>query len=157
MMKRWLIGSLLVIISLLMIVGCNSKNNHNKNSTTDTNEKENNSGEVINSVKVTINSKQYTIQLEDNETAKSFANFLPQKFNMNELNENEKYIYLDTTLPTNPFNPKEINSGDVMLYGNNCLVIFYKSFETSYNYTKIGHIDNLDDLGQGNITAQFEK
>ena len=44
-----------------------------------------------------------------------------------------------------------------MLYGNNCLVIFYKSFDTSYSYTKIGHIDNLDNLGNGSITAKFEK
>ena len=82
---------------------------------------------------------------------------LPQEFSMNELNGNEKYIYLDTTLPTNPSNIKSINAGDVMLYGDNCLVIFYKSFETSYSYTKIGHIDNLEDLGQENITVIFKK
>ena len=40
-----------------------------------------------------------------------------------------------------------------MLYGNNCLVIFYKTFETSYSYTKIGHIDNLEDLGNEDITV----
>ncbi len=108
-------------------------------------------------MKVTINSKQYTIQIEDNETAKEFTNLLPQELNMSELNGNEKYIYLDTILPTNSSNPKHINSGDVMLYGNNCLVIFYKSFDTSYNYTKIGHIDNLDSLGNDSIIAKFEK
>ena len=76
---------------------------------------------------------------------------------MSELNGNEKYIYLDTTLPTNSSNPKRINAGDVMLYGNNCLVIFYKSFDTSYSYTRIGHIDDLPNLGNGNITVKFEK
>lgn len=35
--------------------------------------------------------------------------------------------------------------------------IFYKSFETSYNYTKIGHIDNLPVLGNNNIIVIFEK
>ena len=44
-----------------------------------------------------------------------------------------------------------------MLFGDNCLVIFYKSFDTSYSYTKIGHIDNIDDLGSSNIIAKFEK
>jgi hypothetical protein len=44
-----------------------------------------------------------------------------------------------------------------MLYGNNCLVIFYKSFDTSYQYTKIGHIENLDDIGSENITVIFKK
>ena len=161
-MKKKMLLILLVIASLFMIVGCNSKKKNsemitNENSYIDTNEKGNNLNEVISSVKVTINSKQYTIQLEDNETAKGFANLLPLELNMSELNGNEKYIYLDTILPTNSSNPKHINSGDVMLYGNNCLVIFYKSFDTSYNYTKIGHIDNLDNLGNDSITAKFEK
>ena len=44
-----------------------------------------------------------------------------------------------------------------MLFGNNCLVIFYESFDTTYSYTKIGHIDNLDNLENGNIKVKFEK
>ena len=51
----------------------------------------------------------------------------------------------------------KINVGDVMLYGNNCLVVFYKSFDTSYSYTKIGHINNLPDLGNENISIRIEK
>ena len=156
-MKKRLIVSILVIVSLFMVVGCNSKNTNNEINNNENNIEETNSNEVISSVKVTINNKEYTLNLEDNETAKNFINLLPQEFNMSELNGNEKYIYLDTTLPTNSYNPKHINSGDVMLYGNNCLVIFYKSFDTSYSYTKIGHIDNLDNLGNGSITAKFEK
>ena len=161
-MKERILVSILIIVSIFIIPGCDSKNNDNKinnnvNSKEEVEEKESNSNEVFNFVKVSINGKQYTIQLEDNETVERFVNLLPQEFNMSELNGNEKYIYLDTTLPTNSSNPKHINSGDVMLYGNNCLVIFYKSFDTSYSYTKIGHIDNLPNLGNGNITAKFEK
>ena len=70
---------------------------------------------------------------------------------------NEKYIYLDNSLPTNSSKPKYINAGDVMLYGNNCLVIFYQSFDTTYSYTKIGHIDDLANLGNDNIHVIFEK
>ena len=108
-------------------------------------------------IKVIINEKIYTIKLENNKTVEEFIELLPQEYTMNELNGNEKYIYLDNTLPTNSYNPNRINAGDVMLYGNNCLVIFYKSFDTSYSYTKIGHIDNLEDLGTGNITVKLEK
>ena len=97
------------------------------------------------------------INLEDNETVKAFINILPKEFNMSELNGNEKYIYLDSSLPVNDSNLKKVNAGDVMLYGDNCLVIFYKSFNTSYSYTKIGHIDNLPDLGNGSITVKIEK
>ena len=119
-------------------------------------ENSDNSNEVIESLKAFINGEEYIINLENNETATSFVNLLPQELNMSELNGNEKYVYLDTKLPTNPENPKRINAGDVMLYGDNCLVIFYKSFDTSYSYTKIGHIDNLPDLGNVSITVKFE-
>ena len=160
-MKK-IVYSLLIVICLFIAVGCNSKkdetnNQNNSTSQQESNSKSNNSNEVIKSVKAIINGKEYVINLEDNETANSFANLLPQELNMSELNGNEKYIYLDTTLPTNSSNPKRINVGDVMLYGNNCLVIFYKSFDTSYSYTRIGHIDDLPNLGNGNITVKFEK
>ena len=93
---------------------------------------------------------------ENNETAKTFISQLPQEFNMKELNGNEKYVYMDNSLPTNSINPKNIKSGDIMLYGNDCLVIFYKSFDTNYSYTKIGHIENLPDLENGSIIVKME-
>lgn len=116
-----------------------------------------NSNEEVSGVKVLINDKEYTINLENNDTVREFVAMLPKKLTMSELNGNEKYIYLDSSLPTNSSNPKRINAGDVYLYGDNCLVIFYKSFDTSYNYTKIGHIDNLPDLGTGSISVEFKK
>ena len=142
------IKKILLVLIVILITGCSN----NKVELP----KENNDLGVNNQVKVLIDKKGYTINLEDNETAKEFVNMLPLELNMNELNGNEKYIYLDTTLPTNSSNPKRINVGDVMLYGDNCLVIFYKSFDTSYSYTKIGHIDNLPNLGNDSISVKFE-
>ena len=106
-------------------------------------------------IKVIIDNETYNAKLEENETAQTFANMLPQEYNMSELNGNEKYIYLDNTFSTNSYNPKHIEKGDIMLYGNNCLVVFYKSFDTSYSYTKIGHIENLPDLGNEDVTIKF--
>lgn len=139
-MKTKTLYVLLIIVSLF-IVGC----------------KKDNIKEVESSVKIVIDEKEFIIGLEDNETVKSFINMLPLELNMKELNGNEKYVYLDNSLPTNSSNPKRINAGDVMLYGNNCLVIFYKSFDTSYNYTKIGHIDNLENLGNENINVKIKE
>ena len=131
-------------------------NTNNENDKTKTIEVES-ENKLISNIKVIIDGKNYNAILEENETAQNFANLLPQEFNMNELNENEKYVYLDTTFPTNSYNPRHIETGDIMLYGNNCLVVFYKSFDTSYSYTKIGHIEKLSDLGNKNITIKFEK
>ena len=115
----------------------------------------NTNNEVTNSMKLLINDNEYTIVFEDNETASTLYGLLPLELTMNELNGNEKYAYLDSSLPANSFNPGTINKGDVMLYGDNCLVIFYETFETSYSYTRIGHIDNLPDLGNDNINVKI--
>ncbi len=143
------IKKILLVLIVIFITGCSN----NKVELP----KENNDLEVNNQVKVLIDKEAYTINLEDNETAKEFINMLPLELNMNELNGNEKYVYLDRKLPVNPSNINKINSGDVMIYGNDCLVIFYKSFTSSYSYTKIGHIDNLPNLGNDSILVKFEK
>lgn len=143
------------------MINCNNQitnnvaNTNNENNTNTANiESE---SKLISNINVIIDGKIYNTTLEKNETAQSFANMLPQEYNMSELNGNEKYIYLDNALPTNSYKPKHIESGDIMLYSNNCLVVFYKSFDTSYSYTKIGHIENFEDLGNKNVTIKFEK
>ena len=151
---------LIVICCLLTFIGCKNNTNLNNNEINNSNIKENDIKESeveVSSVKVIINDKIYTLLLDNNNTAKEFINLLPQEFNMNELNGNEKYVYMDNSLSTNSYKPKQIKKGDVMLYGDNCLVIFYKSFSTSYSYTKIGHIDNLEDLGNKSVDVKFEK
>ena len=76
---------------------------------------------------------------------------------MQELNSNEKYAYLSFTLPTDAQRYRQIQKGDVMLYGNSCLVVFYKTFNTSYSYTPIGRIVDTQDLesalGKDDITV----
>lgn len=106
---------------------------------------------------VTVNNIKYEIDLENNETVKDLYNKLPLEYEMNELNGNEKYVYLDYELPSNPVGVNNIEKGDIMLYGDDCLVIFYKSFTTPYSYTKIGHINNLEELDNENITIILEK
>lgn len=157
--------SLLLPISILL-TGCNTnkfQSNYDDTATDyDNNQNEDDKSEVINMLKLTINGAIYKVILEDNETAKGFVNLIGngKTFNMVELNGNEKYVYLKTSLPVNSYNPKIINTGDVMLFGNNCLVLFYKTFSTSYSYTKIGHIENVSNLqsivGNSNISAIWQ-
>jgi hypothetical protein len=111
-------------------------------------------------LKISIGTNVFTATLSDNATATAFKANLPMTIKMNELNGNEKYSDLPNSLPTNASNPGTIQTGDLLLYGSNTLVLFYKTFSTSYTYTKVGRIDNPSGLaaalGSGNVTVTFE-
>lgn len=111
-------------------------------------------------INIFIGSKTFTATLADTETGEAFAALLPLSVTMNELNGNEKYHYLSSSLPTATYQPGTIHAGDLMLYGNNCVVLFYETFNTSYSYTRIGTIDNpsglASALGSGNVSVRFE-
>ncbi len=110
-------------------------------------------------VNILINGNNYTAIFEDNITTRELISILPFEINMNELNDNEKYYYFSTNFQVEPKRVNKINAGDIMMFGNNCLVIFYESFNTSYSYTRIGHISNTqnlkEDLGTGSVIVKF--
>lgn len=112
-----------------------------------------------NYVNLRINNKEYKLILYDNDTARDFLRMLPLTITMNDLNSNEKYYNLSKSLTTKSERAGSIKRGDFMLYGNNCLVLFYESFSTSYSYTRIGYIENTDglkdSLGRGSIEITF--
>lgn len=112
-----------------------------------------------NEIQVIVNGTTYTTVLEDNVTTEEFISMLPLTLEMEELNGNEKFNYMDTSLTTNASTPSGIHSGDLMLYGSECLVLFYEDFSTSYSYTPIGHLENAEDLvsivGDGSVTVIF--
>ena len=112
-------------------------------------------------IEIIVENKAFSATLYDNAAAKALMDMLQLTLGMSELNGNEKYYYLDTSLPTNASRPSGIKTGDIMLYGNSCLVVFYESFSTSYSYTPIGHIDDpaglAAALGSGNVQVTFRK
>ena len=111
-------------------------------------------------ITVRAGGRSFAATLEDNATARAFAALLPMTVTMNEMNGNEKYHYLSENLPTDSNRPGTIRNGDLMLYGSNCLVLFYETFSSSYSYTRIGRLDNpsglASALGRGNVTVTFE-
>lgn len=108
-------------------------------------------------MKITIGTISFTATLYNNETASAFKTKLPMTINMTELNGNEKYFNLPAGLPANASNPGTIQAGDLMLYGVNTLVLFYRSFSTSYNYSRLARIDDASGLatvlGSGTVTV----
>ncbi len=111
-------------------------------------------------INIIVNDKTFSATLYNNETVEQLIQMFPITLNMSDLNSNEKYFYLDNTLTTDSSIPNIINAGDIKLYGNNCLVIFYETFSTSYSYTDLGQVDNVDEfvseLGSGSVSISFE-
>jgi hypothetical protein len=79
---------------------------------------------------------------------------------MSDLNDNKKYFYLSSNLPTKASIGGNIKVGDIMLYGKNCLVFFMEDYIPSYSYNKMGHIEDLNGwieaLGVRNVIMKFE-
>ena len=112
-------------------------------------------------IHVTAGGQTFAATIEDTPTGRAFAALLPLTITMNELNGNEKYHYLDSQLPTDPYTPGTIRAGDLLLYEATCVVLFYETFTSSYSYTRIGALDNpsglAEALGTGNVSVLFEK
>ena len=110
-------------------------------------------------IEIVAGGKTFQAELENNKTARAFLKLLPSTILMEELNGNEKYYYMDQTLPANAKKPGTIEAGDLMLYGDDCLVLFYETFHSNYSYTKIGHIKDVkglkEALGAGDIEVSF--
>lgn len=113
-------------------------------------------------ITITLGDRTYGASLYDNSAAAAFYSMLPMTLDMSELNGNEKYFYLDSRLPATAGSvPGAIHTGDLMLYGADCIVLFYKSFSTPYLYTPLGRITDAADLekslGRGSVRIVFDK
>ncbi len=157
-------GPLLAIMMMIAIV-CSSSTSCDKNEDkvrTESREGNDNNDDTMtsNKINIKVGAKVFTATLLDNNSAKAFKKMLPLTISMTELNGNEKYYDLPKNLPVNSSNPGTIKSGDLMLYGSRTLVLFYKSFSTSYSYTKLGSVDDATGLaaalGDGNVPVTFE-
>ena len=110
---------------------------------------------------MTVGEQRFAISLEDNPSTRALAALLPLSLDMSELHNNEKYAALQHTLPTAAYSPGTIQSGDFLLYGAETLVVFYKTFDSSYAYTRLGRIDNpsglAKTLGRDEVRVTFSR
>jgi hypothetical protein len=108
---------------------------------------------------MSIGSQRFSVMLEENPAARAFSKMLPATFQMTELNGNEKFVRLPRSLPTNASRLGTLRLGDVVLYGDDTVVVFYETFQSNYSYTRLGRVVEVDGLakalGTGNPRVSF--
>lgn len=180
-MKKGWIGIALLSVLMFVLTACgnqeqvseSSERNQTNMTQSEESDKTESSGSVTNKetevrektkgegkqMVIEVDGQQFSAVLYENETTKTLKNMLPMTLNMEEMNGNEKYYYLDDSLPTDSETIGTIQNGDIMLYGSDCLVLFFDTFDTSYSYTKIGHIEDADKfadtLKSGTVEVTF--
>ena len=108
---------------------------------------------------ITVGGKSFTATLEDSETAAAFRRMLPLTLTMKDLSSNAKSYNLETPLPVSAGAIPSITSGDLLVYRNNGLMLFYKDTTPYYYYTRLGKIDDPAGLaaavGSGDVRVSF--
>lgn len=106
-----------------------------------------------------IGDSSFTATLESNEAVDALVDMMkdaPIEIQMRDYSGFEKVGSLGTSLPTSN-KQTTTQSGDIVLYNGNQIVIFYGS--NSWSYTRLGKIDDLSGwenaLGSGDVTVTF--
>lgn len=110
-----------------------------------------------NKMNVTIGDYNFTATLEENKAANELIEMMkegPVVLSLNDYSGFEKVGALGKSL-TRSDKQTTTESGDIVLYNGNNIVLFYGG--NSWSYTRLGKIDDLTDwekaLGSGSVTV----
>ncbi len=116
-------------------------------------------GSKVEKMNLQIGNNSFTATLESNAAVDALVDMMreaPVVIEMSDYSGFEKVGPLGTSLPTSN-KQTTTQSGDIVLYNGNQIVIFYGS--NSWSYTRLGKIDDLsgwkDALGSGDVTVTF--
>ena len=110
-------------------------------------------------MKMTVGEHRFAFTPADNDAARAFIAMMPLSITMADLHNNEKFAALSKALPVRASQPGKIHSGDLMLYGDKTLVVFYQTFDSTYSYTPLGRVNDpaglAQALGSGSVRLAF--
>lgn len=113
-------------------------------------------------ITVTVNDTPFVATIEDTAAGQELLARLPLTLTMEELHGNEKYCYTGKAFGGESYVPDTIESGDLMVFGSDCLVLFYETFANGgWGYARVGKIDDpsglADACGSGTAMVAFEQ
>jgi len=154
----------IVLIALFFLVACSDAASHSTQSEIQSPKSSANSSaqtEAPVKLKIHVNDTTFTATLEENSSAKAFAEFLAQgdmTLDMRDYGSFEKVADLPRSFPRND-TQIDTDAGDIILYQGNSITIYYD--KNSWNFTRLARIDNVNKkrlqqiLGKGNVKATF--
>ncbi len=114
---------------------------------------------TVTNMNVQVGDVVFSATLEENEAVSALVELMrenPVVIQMSDYSGFEKVGSLGTSLPASN-SQTTTQTGDIVLYNGNQIVIFYGS--NSWSYTRLGHIDDLtgweEALGRGDVTVIF--
>lgn len=145
-----------ITVTAVLLSGCAGEQNDSDLQSSDNSAMEENTVEKMN---LQIGNNSFTATLESNAAVDALVDMMceaPVVIQMSDYSGFEKVGSLGTSLPASN-KQTTAQSGDIVLYNGNQIVIFYGS--NSWSYTKLGRIDDLsgwnDALGSGDVTVTF--
>lgn len=111
-------------------------------------------------IQLRVNDQVFELELEDSPASDALLDLLPLDLIMEDVNANEKFVRLEKELPRADQVAGRIEVGQVKLWAGDGLVIFYKDFPSSYAYTDLGRVKDIDglvdSLGIGSVNVTLE-
>ncbi len=112
--------------------------------------------DAVTKLKIDVGGQTFTATLEQNDATAALIAMLPVTLSMSDYSGFEKVGSLGASLPANNAQTTT-QTGDIVLYNGNQIVIFYGS--NSWSYTRLAHVDDLtgwvEALGSGDVTVTF--
>ena len=108
-----------------------------------TNERGEETSEMINKIKLEVNEKELTVNLEDNSSSKALVEKLKENdivIKAHDYGNFEKVGNLDFSLPTND-TKITTEPGDLILYQGNQITFYYDA--NTWNFTKLGKVEGF--------------
>jgi len=101
---------------------------------------------LLGTLKLKIGEHTFRAKLYANASTLALQKRLPLTLKMHDLHSNEKYFHFSQVLPSSPAPIDVLHAGDLMLWQDTSFVLFYKTFSTSYMYTKLGYLEDTTKL-----------
>ena len=149
-----------ILVALFFLAACGDAASHSTQPEAQT-PKSSAQTEAPVKLEIHVNDTTFTATLEENSSAKAFAEFLSQgdmTLDMRDYGGFEKVADLPRGFPRNDTRI-DADAGDIVLYQGNAITIYYG--KNSWNLTRLGKIDNVNKtrlkriLGEGNVRATF--